>query len=312
MSVKYSAAVVGGRSALRVSTSVPLCEIGNDAISQNNGLFLQNSTGAFYASTASLSPYQIPFAVQLETSTTTKLVPGSTWISPHVPLLALAFDRYCMESLEFQYEPQATSTFNDRLVFAWTDDPSHPFLAPGVTSGVANFPPTQLETLVTEDSVAFMPWKPWKLRVPVGKDERFLFNSDSESPLNAGATTTRFSEFGAINCVCSVPQTTAQVYGILYANYTLCLFDPVPLVSTITLPSALTNRRESRNVRRRDESKEVKRDLPVDPIPLIRTDGLSIGSSDSDFHVITPRLPPSRPPSSSQSSVVQRLPVTLR
>jgi len=304
MSVKYTNAVINGRPGLRVSASVPLCEIGNDSSGQNNGLFIQNSAGAFYASTASVSPYQITLATQLLSSTTATIFSKSSWISPHVPLLALAFDRYCIDSLQFQYEPQATSTFNDRLVFAWTDDPAHPFLAPTVTNDGITLPPTQLETLVTPDSVAFMPWKQWKLSVPVSKEPRYLFDLEGTGigPV-VGANVSRFSEFGAINCVCSVPQTVAQVYGILYANIQLCLFDPVPIVSTSVIPTLMSHRMGFKRARVRTESKEEKRDKPA--LPFSVRDLEPVAPHDDEFQFVTPRAPPSRPSSTSSSSILR-------
>jgi hypothetical protein len=178
-----------------------------------------------------LLPYEISQSFSVITGSSYTIQPAS-WIAPHVPLIAVAFDRYRMQSLEFVYEPQATSTTVDRLVLAWTDDPSHPFLS-AEGAAVATTPPTQLQQLVTSDSMAFMPWKQFSLRVPVSKDERFLFNP--EAAIDADSTSlNRFYAMGSLSCTNSnVTLTGAVQYGILYARMVLDFYDPVPIVADI-------------------------------------------------------------------------------
>jgi hypothetical protein len=248
--IRYSSAVVGGRPALRISATVPICQIGNDSF--NNGLLLQTATGAQTASVSSISAYSLPLAVQKTSSSTTNIV--GEWVSPHVPLMAIAFDRYRMSSLMFCYEPQATATADERFVFAWTDDPNHPFLS-ALASGSDMLTPTQLEMLVTPDSVAFMPWKTWQLNVPVATDERFTFDQSAITGVN------RFSEFGCFSCVGSNAPTTSVVYGVLYAKIVMDLFDPVPIVQNITgLVALLSSQRKGRRL--------VSPPLPPSEVPL--------------------------------------------
>jgi hypothetical protein len=162
-----------------------------------------------------------------------------------------------MAELEFIYEPQSTAVLSDRLVFAWTDDPGHPFLGVGQTAQ-----PSQLSLLVTKDSVAFMPWKPWSLRVPVSKDMRFLFNDRTSTEYSEGA---RFADFGVMNCVGSAAPVTTVQYGILYVKLKMHLIDPVPIIQSVkTLVSSLHELRKtfseaSRSKRIKPDSKEEQK-----------------------------------------------------
>jgi hypothetical protein len=239
-----------GRNTLRVSTTVPICEIGNDT--NNNGLLLQGAgtAAAFTATVCDVTPYDFSLSA-IATGSTPTGKQGS-WISPHVPLLALAFDRYVMSSVTFHYEPQSAATVADRLIFAWTDDPCHPFLSASQTVGGTL--PSQLELLVTQDSVAFMPWKDWSLKVPVSKDERFMYDL-----ADASQNTSRFYDFGSMSCVGSAGPS-ATIYGVLYISMVIDFFDPVPIVSSVkTLVTELHARK--RYHRRYVDAKAAK--IPV-------------------------------------------------
>jgi hypothetical protein len=262
-SINYSQVTVGGRSALRIRSCVPLCEIGNDPY--QNGLYIQGTAGAFVASVANLNPYSVPTAF-INSASPGPDITGA-WISPHIPLLALAFDRYRMQSLEFIYEPQSTATVDDRLVFAWTDDPSHPFLS-ATGSDYLGAAPSQLELLVTEDSMAFMPWKSWTLKVPVAKDDRFMYDFAGETATDT-STSNRFCDFGAFSCVASASPASAVQYGILYIMVTLDLFDPVPIVSSVTTLLASLHA-----AKKKAKAAPSSRRLLVSP-PLLSTERLT-------------------------------------
>jgi hypothetical protein len=247
-----------GRSCLRIRSTVPICEIGNDSF--NNGLFIQSTGGATYNTVADLSPYEIAHAAYVTTSATGQRG-NLAWISPHIPLMALAFDRYTVDSLVFHYEPQSTAVQADRLVFAWTDDPDHPFL--GSLGAADSTAPSQLQLLITQDSVAFMPWKRWDLRVPVSKDARFMYDS---TDIDQGNTQTRFYSFGSMSCVGTAAPSDPLVYGVLYVDVVFDFFDPVPIVSTIgDLVTAL------HSVRREHKRGHAHRRPLAGPATLTRT-----------------------------------------
>jgi len=205
---------------------------------------------ANYASVADLVPYEISESINATAASPNTQT--NSWISPHVPLLSLAFDKYAMVSLAFHYEPQATAIVSDRLVCAWTDDPSHPFLSASGAAAAATVP-SQLQLLVTKDSVAFMPWKSWTLRVPVSKDTRFMYSTAAEDSGGTDASPDRFYSFGSLSCVGSAAPATSIVYGILYVSLVMDLFDPVPIVSSVNaLVEALhaARRHHKRPIRR--------------------------------------------------------------
>jgi len=285
--------MVGNREALRVSTCVPICEIGNDG-SYGNGFLTQGAgtSGAVYSAVCDVTPYNLSSVVTAGSGSTAVGTTVGSWISPHLPLMALAFDRYRMESVEFIYEPQAAATTDDRLVFAWTDDPAHPFLsAPGINL-VTALVPSQLNQLVTKDSVAFMPWKQWSLRVPVARDERFMYDTspldDSKYPaIDTG--TARLYSFGSMSCRASAAPASAKTYGVLYCRIVIDLFDPVPIVQSVnTLVDAMHSFRIShKKAMSRPARSLVEKKVTITP------------ADDEDFNVPPPAFAgaPSETPS---------------
>jgi hypothetical protein len=291
--IAYSAVSVAGMAGMRVSATVPICEIGNDAF--NNGLFVQGSgtNAAQSSTTCSLAPYEM---VSTQNATSVPNFFLSNWISPHVPLLAVAFDRYRAVSLQFHYEPQSAATVADRLVFAWTDDPGHPFLS---TAGsfIADATPTQLQLLVTKDSVAFMPWKDWSLTVPVATDMRFLNLPSADlgsGDLDLDTAESRLALFGSMSCVGSAAPSTAIQYGVLYATLVLDLFDPVPIVSSVNaLLVSIAGHRKSRRARPHPAVVPKAAPLPSSAAPAREgkeeAKTLSLSTSDDDSDPPPPR-----------------------
>jgi len=270
--------MIGGRSSLKVTACIPLCEIGNDPY--NNGLYIQNSTAAFYASTAELDPTAIPNALSA-TATSPVQTQNSTWISPHIPLLSVAFDRYRISGLTFHYEPQSTTTVADRMVFAWTDDPIHPFLSPYASPTV----PPQLDLLVTQDSMAFAPWKPWSLQLPVSTEPKYMYQPNATS---AASIVDRFSSFGAFNCVGSAAPTVSTLYGILYASVQMEFFDPVPIVAAPVLSAFLSHRSRFRKPESKEEKKSEFPPISARSYERVEMDFSSLSPSPQN------RVPPRR------------------
>lgn len=200
---------------LIVHATLPFCEVGTDA--KANGLLMRTSTTDSPATVILLNPFNL-----LATSNAAGLVDG-IWMSPQVSLMAAAFDKYCLEALEWVYEPQATTSVVDRLVFAYADDPVHPVLVP--SSGF----PSQTDLLITPDSVAFAPWLPWSLRVNCDKkDEKYVFSTINAASF--GDDGARLAYSGVLACVAS--SVTPAVYGVLYARVTYRFTDPVPVSNT--------------------------------------------------------------------------------
>lgn len=285
----YSSLMVSGKPVLRVNACVPICEIGNDP--HNNGLFFQSTVdGGIAVSAVSPSIYNIERMVQNGATSPTDASPAEgQWISPHVPLLSLAFDRYIMRKLVFHYEPQAAATVGDRMVFAWTDDPTHPFLS---TDGAifSNTNVSQLAQLVTKDSVAFMPWKEWSLEVPVSEDERFMYNGGGDTSM----AETRWTAFGSLSCVGSLAPTLTQ-YGILYASLVVDLLDPVPIVQIGDVINTI-KRKVYQHHARRPRAKMEEKKAPAAPpsVTSVTSDGLVRLTLESDLD--DPSPPRYRPP----------------
>jgi hypothetical protein len=147
-----------------------------------------------------------------------------------------AFVRYSVDMLKFFYEPQSPTSVADRLVFAFAADPEHPNIKSSPAAA------TQSKLLSLSESVAFAPWRAWELDVTstlklARKDLLYTFNQDNSELDN------RFTFFGSIGCVPSVEPTAATamtVYGVLYAEIILNLYelDPVNTADpTLLTPS---------------------------------------------------------------------------
>jgi len=210
--------------SLRVTVTLPFCQIGTDA--HNNGLQINNrSGGVSNASVASVNPVFLAGATKTA-STPTGF--GGNWLSPQLSLMAYAFDRYRMTALEWVYEPQATTSVDDRLVLAYTDDPDHPIVgANWDSSSTPTTTPTQTDLLITPDSVAFAPWMPWVLRCPVERiDDKYVATSGAAGSI--GGAQGRLAFHGNVACVAF--SATPATYGILYCRATYDFSDPVPTV----------------------------------------------------------------------------------
>jgi len=299
----YGNTVVNGQPALRVSATVPIAQIG-DSGTYNNGFQIMSGTTAYSASSMCMSVLGFP-VFSVNASSPVAGTVGS-FVSPHIPLLALAFDKYSVRRLAFHCEPQAATSVSDRLVFSWTEDAAHPFLGPINTDTQAAQIPTQLDLLVTKDSVAFAPWRPWSLPVPVDSTPRFTFTAGDNGTQVAAEL--RLSTIGALSCVSSAG--SAATYGILYASMEVDLIDPVPLFQTVNLPSLLSLMRAQRKAanlssrRVTFDSKEEKGVGEDDPVVL--SPGLSQlapATSTVGWFGASPAPTPAAPPPLKKASL---------
>jgi hypothetical protein len=220
-----------------------LCQIGTDA--HLNGLVIQGTSGSSIScSVVDLNPFEINNAAVAGSSASAATFTNGVWISPHIPLIASAFDRYRTVSCGIIYEPQATTAVADRLVCAWTDDPFHPALSAAAAAAAGKLTMSQLTLLITKDSVAFAPWRPWSMKLPVSHEPKYLFDQFQA----AGAVTGgRFFNFGSLSCV-SI-DTTPATYGVLYMDLTIDFFDPVPIANAGVIITLL-HPRKSLSLRR--------------------------------------------------------------
>jgi hypothetical protein len=280
MTFKYSSSVVNGQSSLRVQATIPVCQI-QDSGTYNNGLLFNVGTTATSASSMCLALTSFPL---FSTNASTPVAGTSgAWISPHIPLMALAFDKYSIRRAGLSYEPQAATSVSDRLVLSFTEDPAHPILSPFNFVTQTAQVPSQMQQLITKDSVAFAPWRPWSLNLPVDPTPKFTFANLAEDAATVPiyqAADYRQACFGAINCVSSAG--SSAVYGILYLHVELDLIDPVPLVSISSIPSF------GRQLRLKREEKVVPPSICPDPVVRVVREPDDEGWS-------TPTPPPSSP-----------------
>lgn len=148
------------------------------------------------------------------------------YVSPVFDLIASAFVRYRVHKLIFHYEPQASATTSERLVFAFAEDPMHPVLWNSTV-------PTQGSLLSLADSLAFAPWRGWSMDCSQKLDDT-LYYTFSDPVTDVSSFPERFSDFGVISCVSD--STTSQsntVCGVLYMEIQVELveFCPVTTVS---------------------------------------------------------------------------------
>lgn len=174
------------------------------------------------------------------------------YVSPVYDLIASSFVRYRINRLVFHYEPQASATDSQRLVFAFANDPTHPIIWDPTF-------PTEAGLLSLSDSVAFMPWRSWSMDVTsrVTKDRLYTY----VEPTLVDVTVARFSDFGSIGC-----RTTGtgsnQIGGVLYMELDVELEEFCPI--SVTRPASLSHltRRVERHQKKQTEEKKRMMETP--------------------------------------------------
>jgi hypothetical protein len=174
-------------------------------------------------------------SVQLNLTDPAGLSSGSVkafngYLSPIFDLIGSAFVKYRVRKLIFHYEPQASATDGQRMVFAFAADPLHPVLWNSTL-------PDQNDLLALADSIAFMPWRGWSMNVSskVSKNEFYTF---SDASTTVTEFVERFSDFGVISCLTdSVNQASDLAGGVLYMETEIELMEFCPI--TATRPSSL-------------------------------------------------------------------------
>jgi hypothetical protein len=156
----------------------------------------------------------------------TKTLDGFT--SPVFDLIASAFVRYKIDRLVFHYEPQASATTEERLVFAYANDPNHPVLWSTTL-------PTTSSLLSLADSIAFVPWRAWSMDVSRKLQDQ-LFYTYSDPSTTVGSFPERFSDFGVFSILGSTDLVSSAKCGVLYMEVELELFEFCPI--SVTRPSA--------------------------------------------------------------------------
>lgn len=159
--------------------------------------------------------------------------------SPIFDLIGSAFVRYRVTGLKFIYEPQASSTTEERLVFAYASDPAHPLIRAGA--------PSAGKLLSVADSIAFMPWRGWELDVSKNVRQDLLYTESTATGTTDLQldTINRFSAFGVIGCVGASEDMTGNIpCGVLYMELKVELHEFCPVVDD--LPAMVARREKIR------------------------------------------------------------------
>jgi len=194
------------------------------------------------------------------------------WINPVWELIASAFVRYKIRKMIFEYMPQAASTTDDQLVFAFANDPLHPVIGVNPVTPAAL---TNAQLLGMSDSVPFMPWREWSLDVTDsfnGDQPLFVARANelgSAAPIGA---TYRFSEAGCFALTNAATSSTRKTYGVLYLHSTVEFEEFCPV-----LPYNLIT-----NEQARDTSVPPKEDLAQRKSVALSGAQLSGGSSEGE------------------------------
>jgi hypothetical protein len=260
--------------SLIVKSTLPFCQIGNDSF--NNGLVAFDNASTFADRTCT-SLLMNP--VSLLANEENKSGPAdftATWLSPQLTLMGSAFDRFRLTSLEWVYEPQATTAVADRLVLAYSDDPNHPILGSNGTPQV----PTQTQLLITPDAVAFAPWLPWSMTVPVERiDDKYVFAN------GPGSADVRVGYNGVVCCRGSAEPATPIVYGILYARCTYEFSDPVPVGTKVSKLLLQTDLRSSIGTENKVDPHDELKSMPSPPptSPWVVEEGVDLTPAPPTF-----------------------------
>jgi hypothetical protein len=196
--------------------------------------------------------------MQLNLTEPVALQPAGTavsdeYVSPVFDLIASAFARYRVNKLVFHYEPQASATTSERLVFAFAEDPVHPLLWSNPVPGTS-------ELLALADSIAFAPWRGWSMDV-TSRLQNTLFYTFSDPTAAVSTFADRFSDFGVISLVGATPNGTGAIQcGVLYMEVDIELEEFCPIVSVSPSSAALLVRRSQRQAM--PKSRPLKAEQP--------------------------------------------------
>jgi hypothetical protein len=130
----------------------------------------------------------------------------------------------------FEYMPQAASTTDDQLVFAFANDPLHPVIGVDPAAPAAL---TNAALLGMSDSVPFMPWREWSLDVTeaFSNDQPFFVSRvASLGTIGADYSTLRFSEGGVLAMTNSGTSASRKTYGVLYLHSEIELVEFCPIL----------------------------------------------------------------------------------
>ncbi len=209
------------RDSLRMRTCAAIAQIQRSTSATTVGCGLQLPSGNQGTS------------LQLNLTQPALLQPTGTksnegFVSPVFDLIASAFVKYRVNSLRFHYEPQASATTTERLVFAFAEDPMHPLLWNAT-------PPTSSSLLALADSEAFAPWRSWSMDVShrVNNQEFYTLTDPSTT---VASFAERLSDFGVISCVTSSVAGTSTICGVLYMEIEIELIEFCPI--SVTLPAS--------------------------------------------------------------------------
>jgi len=236
----------GGKNSsnLRVSTILPLFQICSNSRASSADVI-----GSFLVTTSSASEQFDSICLSSTVGLHNPVVDTETivdYISPILQLLGTAFVRYKIDECRFIYEPQSSTTVDDRLVFAFAEDPDHPLIVPPD----GEQPTTQDNLLALSTSVAFAPWRSWSLDVSrsVKQDLLYTFNE-------SGNDTNRFTFFGSMGCVSSKLYTgttvSPTVYGVLYMRVTFEFVEFCPIIRGFTPTTTAVQTVQRSRVRKR-------------------------------------------------------------
>jgi hypothetical protein len=253
------------------------------------GTYDGSSIGLAFPNVVGISPWRMPMYTAITSSQWSQglVVPNSA-----VPTnISESFSKYkYVGGLTLHYLPISTTTNGFSVTIAGSTDPAHPYL--GLCGRETPFP-TKAILENTSACVTFATWLPWSAEFPLSKEEFYMYQEPAYAPDTSTVTWDRAecreSLAGVIGAVLYGPAATGtiQVFGTLFAEYTVQLIDPSP-VTALAVPDSLNRSHMRRTLlmsRRSSEEKEEKRvvriseelsdgevvDLPLSPPKLVRT-----------------------------------------
>jgi hypothetical protein len=212
----------GDRQGVRIHTCAAIYDILKDSIGSAGPALNDVTPGRYVSAQLNLTD---PAGL---TNAGAKTTAG--YLTPVFDLLGSAFVRYKVNKVVFHYEPQASATDSQRLVFAFAADPLHPVLWNATV-------PDQGDLLSLADSIAFMPWRAWSMDVTDRIQDKELFTY-SDASTTVTEFVERFSDFGVISCVTSSGGQVADAKcGVLYMETDIELQEFCPI--SVTRPAIL-------------------------------------------------------------------------
>jgi len=259
----------GGRGGLRAHFYFPMVNVAVAASTAVNGNILQLPDG---------TPTN-RVAVDPTIST--------IWLNAFVPALCGCFAKYAVRAMTLVYkEVGGIATERAPMYIGFVDDEAHP----------VNTSTTVAKILNLSNQQDFNAWEEWEMKLDIDSSlENYSTNSSSDTSDSAK----RMQTCGSIVGASGFASTPAVLYGVLWADAIVDLYDPAPIFTTLTAsPIDPSDYKEFIEWRRMRDRRNLRAALPLPARRAHDSDDDEKTSIISDYEVarrVVPAMPAGPP-----------------